>query len=253
MIVAVGQLRVTPDRDVNLMKALSLIKRAIQVRADVIVLPEVMNTGFFPENYALVGSAEEELDLILKLSERKDIVIVAGIAEKESEQLYNSVVVVYRGEVLDKYRKILPFILTDEVKHFRPGKELKVVETPAGRIGLMVCYEIRFPEIARKLVRMGADFLAVPAEFPRERIEHWRLLLRARALENLCYVVGANCVEGDLGYPGHSMIVDPLGDIVVEAGELQEVIMGEISLEEQDRIRKKLPFLDDARKLDGIV
>jgi predicted amidohydrolase len=253
MIVAIGQLRITPDRDVNLMKALSLVKRAIQVRADVIVLPEVMNTGFFPENYALAGSAEEELDLILKLSERRDIVIVAGIAEREAGHLYNSVAVVYRGEIIDKYRKILPFVLTDEVRHFKPGNELKVVETPSGKIGLMVCYEIRFPEIARKLVKMGADFLAVPAEFPKERIEHWRLLLRARALENLCYVVGANCVEGDLGYPGHSMIVDPLGDVVVEAGGLQEVIMGEISLEEQDRIRKRLPFLDDMKKLNGIL
>lgn len=247
IISAIGQLEITPDKDTNLKRALSLVKRAIQLKADLIVLPEVMNTGFYPENYLNTGSIEEELNSILRLSERRDIIIVAGVAEKDGERLYNSVAIIYRGEIIDKYRKILLFKLTSEHKYFHPGKELKVVETPIGKFGILVCYEIRFPEISRKLIKMGAEVLIIPAEFPKERIEHWRLLLKARAVENLCYVIGANCVGGNLNYPGNSMIVDPLGNVICEAGNVQEILVGVIDYRNLREIRMKYPFLNDLR------
>ncbi|ADC65733.1 Nitrilase/cyanide hydratase and apolipoprotein N-acyltransferase [Ferroglobus placidus DSM 10642] len=249
MIVAVAQQRIVEDVEVNKMKALSLVKRAIQHEAKIVVLPEASNTGLFPENFGKVRSLEEELDLILKLSERKDILVIAGVVERSEGNLFNSVALIYRGEVIGKYSKILLFPLNEERKYLTAGKELKVFETDFGKIGVLVCYEVRFPEMARKLMKMGAEILAVPAEFPAERIEHWRTLLRARAIENQFYVLGANCVSPDGFYGGNSMIVDPMGNVVNEAGNLQEIIIGEVNLEYVRRVREEYPFLKD---LDSI-
>lgn len=251
-VVASAQQRIVGDVETNRSKALSLIKRAIQVDAKIVVLPEACNTGLIPENYETVGRAEDELDLILKLSERKDILIVAGVVEREVSKLYNTVCIVYRGEILGRYRKILPFPLTDERKYFTPGKEIKVFETPFGKIGVMICYEIRFPEISRTLMKMGAEIIAVPAEFPSERIEHWKTLIKARAIENQLYVIATNCVDEEGIYSGHSAIVDPHGNILNEAGEYQEIIFSKIDLDEVSKCRKNYPFLDDLQLLNWI-
>jgi predicted amidohydrolase len=249
MISAIAQLRILPDRRVNLMKALSLVKRAIQIRASVVVLPELFNTGFYPGNYEEVEKLEDEISLILKLSERRDITVVGSLAEREGGKLYNTAIVIHRGKIIGKYRKTRIFpLLKEEKDYFSPGDEFVVIDSPIGKLGLMICYEIRFPEIARYLMQKGAEMLVIPAEFPKERIDHWKVLLRARAIENQCYVLGANCVGG--GYPGNSMIIDPWGNVLVEAGKTQEVIMAEIDLEEVKRIREEFPFLRD-RKFEG--
>ncbi len=247
--VVIAQQRILPDREVNIMKGLSLVKRAIQVKADLVVLPEVFNTGFYTHNYEEVeDKLEDEIELLLKLSETRDMVIVAGVAEKSGGNLYNSAVVIHRGNVLGVYRKTHLFPLTSERKHFKPGNRLEVFDTPVGKVGILICYEIRFPELARKLMKMGAEIIAVPAEFPKERIAHWRVLLQARAIENQLFVVGANCVEGDLEYGGHSMLVDPEGNVLVEGGEYQEAMMSDINLCDVEEVRKKYPFLKDLRE-----
>ncbi|AIY91188.1 nitrilase-related carbon-nitrogen hydrolase [Geoglobus acetivorans] len=253
LTAACGQQRIIRDIRTNKSKGLSLIKRAVQVNARIIVLPEASNTGLFPENYEGVKTAEEELDTVLKLSEKKDILIIAGVVERENGKLYNSVCLIHRGEITGKYRKILPFPLTHEKDHFTPGKELKVFETPFGKIGILVCYEIRFPELARKLAKMGAEIIAVPAEFPSARIEHWKTLIRARAIENQVYVLAANSVDFEKNYNGHSAIIDPYGRVLNEAGELQELIFAKIDLEDVENCRKQYPFLNDLKKVEKIV
>lgn len=245
--VVLAQQRILPDREVNIMKGLSLIKRALEVRADMVILPELFNTGFYPHNYETVEKLEEELELILKLSQQKDILIIAGVAEKDGEDLYNSAVIIHRGEIIGKYRKNHLFPLTSEREYFKAGDKIEVFETPLGKFGILICYEIRFPELFRKLTRMGAEMIVIPAEFPKDRIEHWRVLLQARAIENQVFVAGVNCVEGDLGYGGHSMLVDPLGTVLVEGGEYQEVMMSDVRLAEIYEVRDKYPFLGDLR------
>jgi len=247
--ITLAQQRITADKEVNLMKGLSLIKRALQVRANLVILPELFTTGFYESNLKSVKKLEEELDLVLKLSREKEIVIVAGVAEK-GERLYNSAVVIHRGEIIGIYRKNLLFPLNKERQFFSPGKGLEVFETPVGNIGILICYEIRFPELARKLIKKGADLIAVPAEFPKERIEHWKTLLRARAIENQVFVAGVNCVEGDLDYGGSSMLIDPEGKILVEGGIYQEILMSDIDLDDVKRVREKYPFLKDYESID---
>lgn len=253
IVAACGQQRIVKDVETNKSKALSLVKRAIQVDAKIVVLPEASNTGLFPENYSSVGSAEEELDTILKLSERRGILVIAGVVEREGGKLYNSVCLVHRGEVIGKYRKILPFPLTDERRHFTPGSELKVFETPYGKVGVLVCYEVRFPEMARKLVKEGAELLVIPAEFPASRIEHWKTLIRARAIENQVFVLAANCVDPEKKYSGQSAIIDPYGRVLNEAGDLQELIFAKIDLDEVWECRRKYPFLEDLSVIDKIL
>lgn len=247
--IALAQQRIVADRDVNLMKGLSLVKRALQVRANLVILPELFTTGFYESTLSAVKQLEEEIELLLKLSKEKDIVIIAGVAEKR-DKLYNSAVVVHRGEILGIYRKNLLFPLTKEKEIFAKGNELKVFETPIGKIGILICYEVRFPELTRKLVKKGADLIAIPAEFPKQRIEHWKTLLRARAIENQVFIAGVNCVEGDLDYGGSSMLVDPEGRILLEGGVYQEVLMSDIDLEDVYRVRERYPFLKDYESID---
>lgn len=248
--IALAQQKITPNREENLMKGLSLIKRALQVRANLVVLPELFNTGFYENSLSSVEELEKELEMILKLSKAQEIVIVAGVAEK-SEALYNSAVIISGGEILGIYRKNLLFPLTREREFFKPGNKLEVFETPVGRLGIIICYEIRFPELSRRLMKKGAEMILVPAEFPKQRIEHWKTLIRARAIENQLFVAGVNCVEGDLDYGGNSMLVDPEGKVLVEAGIYQEVLMADIDLADVQKTREKLPFLRDYESLDS--
>ncbi|MEM2191066.1 MAG: carbon-nitrogen family hydrolase [Archaeoglobaceae archaeon] len=247
--IALAQQKIAPDREANIMKGLSLIKRALQVKANLVILPELFNTGLYENCLLSVEKLEKELEMILKLSKERDLVIVAGVAEK-SDALYNSAVVINRGEILGIYRKNLLFPLNREKEFFKSGNRLEVFETPIGRIGVLICYEIRFPELARRLMKKGAEIIAVPAEFPKQRIEHWKTLLRARAIENQLFVAGVNCVEGDLDYGGNSMLVDPEGKVLLEAGTYQEVLMADIDLADVQKTREKLPFLKDYESLD---
>ncbi|MCX8172154.1 MAG: carbon-nitrogen family hydrolase [Archaeoglobaceae archaeon] len=248
--VVLAQQKISPDTQTNLMQGLGLIKRALQVKADLVILPELFKTGFYEKNLYSAEELEKELEIILKLSKKSNLTIVAGIAEKK-DALYNSAVVINRGEIVGVYRKNVLFPLTKERELFKAGNKLEVFETPAGRLGIIICYEIRFPELARKLMKMNAEIIVVPAEFPKERIEHWKTLLRARAIENLLFVAGVNCVEGDLDYGGNSMLIDPEGRVLVEGGFYQEILMYDIDLAKVLETRERYPFLKDYESLNS--
>jgi len=238
MRVSVAQIETTRNKEKNIEKAIKYIKEAVERGSKLIVLPEVFNTGFFPENYESTGSKEKELEKILDFSLGNECTIIAGIAERENKRLYSSASIIYNGKIIGNYRKRHIFPLTDEIKYFSPGNDPGIFNTPAGKLGLMICYEVRFPEIARELTFSGAYMLVIPAQFPSERIEHWRILLKARAIENQIFVVGANCSDY-----GSSMIVNPWGDVLVDAEEKEKLITAEIDLRELEEIREKYPFL----------
>ena len=115
--------------------------------------------------------------------------------------------------------------------------------------GVCICYDIRFPEMARSLALSGAKVLFVSAEWPHPHLHHWRTLLMARAIENQMYVVACNTVgeSGDTSFFGHSMIIDPWGEIVVEGGEGEEIVIGEVSISLVDEIRSRIPIFEDRR------
>lgn len=235
------QMEVTTDKEKNMDKALSYLKQAVDDHMNLVVLPEVFNTGFNPQNYDDIKELSEELQPILKLSSKaENVVVVAGVAEKEEEKLYSSAVIIHNGSIVGIYRKNRIFPLTDEIKYFSPGNnDPNVFETPAGSMGPLVCYEVRFPQLARELTNRGAQMLVFTAQFPDARIYHWTALLKARAIENQLFVIGVNCA----GF-GKSMIIDPWGEVLAEAGTGEEVISAEIDLNEVEEVRKKYPFLE---------
>jgi len=234
MILSAVQLKTSKNVEDNVKKAVEIIESS---NADLIVFPELFNTGYYPENYR-----KSDITPVLKASEDSNAVIVAGMAEIDGDDLYNTAFVIHKGRIIGKHRKTKLFPLTHEVETFKAGDSVEVIKTPLGDLGVMICYEVRFPEIARRLTKLGAKIIAVLAVFPKERIEHWKILLRARAIENQVYVVGANCVNESCG--GNSMIIDPLGNVLAEAGKDEEVISAEIDPNFVDEVRRRYPFLE---------
>jgi predicted amidohydrolase len=176
--------------------------------------------------------------------------VVAGIAEKDGEDLYNTAIVLNpEGVVHARYRKIHLYYPSGE-GIFKPGDDLVTFVIKDFRIGLMICYDVRFPELARSLALQGVDLLIVPTAWPFPRVEHWQVLTRARAIENQCYLIGANRigVDGSASFCGNSRIIDPHGVVVSSASEDQEeVIFAEIHQETTDFIRNRMPVFEHRR------
>jgi predicted amidohydrolase len=130
-----------------------------------------------------------------------------------------------------------------------PGARADVAETPLGTVGMTTCYDLRFPELYRVLVDRGAQLVVVPAAWPAARLEHWRLFTRARAVENQVFLLACNAAGTQAGVRlgGHSVVVDPWGRVVAEAGDDEEVLLAELDLQTLTDIRTEFPVLDDRR------
>jgi omega-amidase len=178
------------------------------------------------------------------------ISVVGSILEKRGLESSNSAAFFApNGRMLGVYRKIHLFRLMDEDKHLQPGGASLAMDLPWGNTGLAICYDLRFPELFRRYAVDGAKMVIIPAEWPIERVEHWRALLVARAIENQMYIVACNAagVTGSTTFGGHSMIVDPWGKIVIEGGESPMLLTAEIELDMVEEIRKRIPVFADRR------
>jgi predicted amidohydrolase len=151
--------------------------------------------------------------------------------------------------MLGIYRKLHLFRLMNEDQWLQPGSAPLALDLPWGNTGIAICYDLRFPELFRRYAVDGAKLIVLSAEWPLERIEHWRALLRARAIENQCYIVACNSAgeTGETVFGGHSMIVDPWGKVVIEGGEAPMLLTAEIELDLVDEVRKRIPVFDDRR------
>jgi predicted amidohydrolase len=208
------------DVEQNLQSARSGIKAAAQAGARLAVLPEMWPTSFVKDaSDALLDASARAEDSVTKLSRELQMVIVGGGLERDGEQMFNRALVADRGVVLGSYRKIHLFSPHAENRHYAPGARPLIVDTSVGRIGVLICYDIRFPELVRYYFYRDTALLAVPSQWPESRSEHWRILLKARAIENEMFVAGCNRtgVEGSLKndesllFPGDSRIIDPMG------------------------------------------
>jgi predicted amidohydrolase len=138
----------------------------------------------------------------------------------------------------------------------RPGKAPLILDTRLGKLGVMICYDIRFPELVRYYFQMGVEVLVVPAQWPEARSTHWRTLLKARAIENQMFVLGCNRTGTEesfkngehLIFPGDSRIVDPMGEILASGGGGEETVMAEIMLRKIRTIRRILPVRRDRQE-----
>jgi predicted amidohydrolase len=247
-VVAVLQMDVfTGNVEANLAKAEELIHKAGKYNPDFIVLPEMWATGFAFDD--LKELSISYTDLIFKfLSTQaktlKSYIIGGSIPEWSVGLLYNtSYVFDPSGKNITKQRKINPFPLTGESDYFAPGKGLHPFDTAFGKIGCLICYDLRFPELSLELAKKGIKILFFPAQWPVAREKHWKILLKARAIENQVFVIGANRI-GDRSIPhcGHSMILDPWGEIVEAAADKETVMVAELNLGKVEEVRQRLPI-----------
>jgi predicted amidohydrolase len=261
---AAVQLNAGTDKGLNLDKAESFVAAAAQRGAKLIVLPEVfLWRGPQPEEVSIAenvpGPATERLAALCR---KLGIYLVAGsILERDGdgERVYNtSVLIDDSGAIKARYRKVHLFdidlkgsVCIRESDTRRPGDAVVTVATPLGVIALSVCYDLRFPELYRQAALGGAEIVAIPSAFTFPTgAAHWEVLVRARAIENLVYVIAANQIgaggAGIVSY-GNSMIVDPWGKPLARAADREGVIVAEVDREFQRQLRQQLPSLTHVR------
>ena len=252
--ISLGQMQIKLARvEDNLEKAERMIRQASARDAQLILLPELWSTGY---DLAKARDYAHELgagmfDQLSNTARDHSIAVYGSILERRGGQYMNCAAYYdAAGDLAGVYRKIHLFRLFDEHKWLGEGEAPTMMDLPWGRAGLSICYDLRFPELFRRYaVEHGAKLILVCAEWPLVRVEHWRALLIARAIENQCYVAATNsCGEtGGTVFGGHSMIVDPWGAVIVEAGEDECLATAEIDLDEVDRVRSAIPVFEDRR------
>lgn len=268
MVVAAAiQMSSGPDKGANLEKAERLIRAAAARGASLVVLPEVFNwrgrRGTEPEFAETLRGRTGEL--MAGLARELRIHLQAGSFTESIDgdpRCHNTAVLFGpAGERIAVYRKIHLFdveipgqVSARESEARKPGTECVVAETAIGVIGLSVCYDLRFPELYRRLARKGATIVCIPSAFTFPTgAAHWEILVRARAIENQCYVVAPDQYgTSPNGYRdfGGSMIVDPWGTVVARAPEGEGVVTAEIRDDVLARVRRELPALTHVRLLD---
>lgn len=220
--------------------------------AHVAVFPELWSTGYaLDRGQELANGLNTGLFAdVASLASQHKISIVGSMLEKRGNDIANSAAFMSPGgRVMGVYRKMHLFRLMDEDRWLQAGESPLAMDLPWGRTALAICYDLRFPELFRRYAVEGAKLIIIPAEWPLVRIEHWRTLLQARAIENQCYIVAVNTC-GDIGgtvFGGHSMVVDPWGKIVVEAGETPSLLTVDIDMDAVDEIRQRIPVFEDRR------
>lgn len=236
------------DKSENQQKIISLLEKVSVNSIDLLLFPEMTLTGF-TMNAEKCGEPilGDSFNFFSGLAVKLNTNIIAGLIEKENESYFNSIVHIDRnGNLVKKFRKIHLLGYASEDKHYLRGESPIITEIDDWKTGLSICYDLRFPELYRHYAKSRVELIIVAANWPAERIEHWRLLLRARAIENQCFVMGINRVGNDpkLFYPGYSSAINPMGKEIFSSTD-EGIFILDIKKEENDAVRNKLPFLKD--------
>jgi len=211
------------------------------------IMPEMWATGFDYSNLpALAVQTPAVIATLAKLAARYDIFLAGSLPEQDPAPniIYNTLFIAGPNGVVGSYRKQRMFPLIDEDQHLTPGDNPVPINTPLGKIAGLVCYDLRFPELLRTQTARGATLLLISAQWPLVRIDHWRTLVIARAIENQIFVIavnrsGADSVAGGIVYGGHSLIVAPDGEILHEAGEEERFACMKIDTSAVDAVRAR--------------
>ena len=259
LVVAAYQMEILSARkEENLNKVKDAIHQHHRSEIDLWIFPELFSTGFA---YSLFHGLAEELEDSFTIKKMNNLAVefnthIAGsllIKEKKTDNFRNlGFIINPEEELILQYEKI--HLWGDEKKHFTPGTDLADPINLANKaiIGLSICYDLRFPEVARRLTLNGAEVLITIAAWPRARIEHFNLLASARALENTSFHVALNRLGEDLEpslvkYSGSSRILDPMGNVIVGASNFEKVIIAQLQGGILEKARKYIPVLKDRR------
>ncbi len=231
------QLNVKPGLPAdNLAEVQSLLGQSGAAAHSLVVLPELWATGFdYPRCVELARQTPALLRELQQIAATSELVIAGSLLELpedegEQKKPWNTLFIVDASGVVGRYRKQHLFGFWNEDRFFAAGERPEPIATAHGLIGPLVCYDLRFPALARGHAFAGAGILLISAQWPKSRLDHWRILLQARAIENQAFVVGCNsCGQaGKIEFGGHSMVIAPDGRILTEAGEQNEVVSCEL-------------------------
>ena len=258
MKVAVAQISCSlGDPEANLSKVRRFSHLAKDVGAELIVFPEVTDTGYsmsvIRQHAGLWKSGF--VPGLQEIASELSIAIVSGVSERDESSIYNSQVLVdATGDIAAKYRKTHLYAVAPVEEHtcFAPGDSFASFELGGLRFGLSICYDLRFPELYRKLVtEKNVGAFVISSAWPFPRVEHWRVLAQARSIENQAYVIASNRVgkDDELWFCGSSAIVDPRGVLIAAASaDREELIYADLSQELAQSVRQRVQSLGHRRK-----
>lgn len=268
--IALCQLNVVNNKDKNINKAIAMISEAKEKGADLAILPEMFNCPYENEKfveYAEFAKNSYTLNSISSIAKEKSIHVLAGSIpekinadEKSIDYIYNtSFLFDDNGKILGYHRKMHLFdidvkdkVYFKESDTLKAGNKVTVIDTKFGKIGIGICYDIRFPELSRLMEIKGAQLLIFPGAFNLTTgPAHWNLLFRTRAIDNQVFTIGVSpALDENFSYNayGHSIICNPWGDVIAELGFDEKLIVTTIDLNEIHKIREELPVLKNRRK-----
>ncbi|MGG3469935.1 carbon-nitrogen family hydrolase [Neobacillus pocheonensis] len=237
----------------NYQSADLLIKKAMANKPDIIVLPELWTTGYDLTRLNEIADigASQTIQFLQNAAKKHHVHFVGGSVANQGESgVKNTLLIVNNeGQLIHQYSKLHLFKLMDEHLYLEAGNEKGLFRLEDQPFAGVICYDIRFPEWIRTHTSHGAEALFVVAEWPAARLSHWRSLLIARAIENQCFVIACNRSGADPKnqFAGHSIVIDPWGEIIAEAGEKEEILTVEIELGSVKEIRKLIPIFEDRK------
>ena len=242
------------DKSVNL-QILEEKILGIKERTEIVVLPEMFNTGFSMNPEKLAETMEgETIQWMKRISAQQKIILTGSLIIQEADHYYNRLVWMLPNGQYGVYDKRHRFAYAGEDKQFSAGSKRLIASVKGWKINLLVCYDLRFPVWARQTpltesAQPEYDVLVYVANWPERRNHAWKILLQARAIENQCFVVGVNRVGNDgnnIYHSGDSMVVDPMGEVLYSKKDVEDVFTITLDGDHLQSIRGKLPFLRDA-------
>ena len=240
------------DKPTNYAKASAMLEEKAPEPGNLIVLPEMFPTGY-SNNLAITSKDEPSLtdNFLSELAQTHGCWVISGSVRGETTETGANVAVTFtpQGKRVSSFTKLHPVGYYGEDKHYAPGDTIQSIPINKFTVSPFICYDLRFPEVFRIAAFQGATLIVVIANWPAPRIDHWEILLRARAIENQAFVVGVNRCGADpqLEYPGRSLILDPQGRSIAEANDGECIISGELDIDVLNDWREHFPALDDSR------
>lgn len=248
--VALFQMHIAwEDKKKNYIYVEQYLKKAKSKGIEFLLLPEMSFTGFSMNTDITKEAGTETIDKMVEYARRYCIAIAFGWVKDCGDKAENHYTVVNKtGIIISDYVKIHPFSYSGEDKKFQGGKSIKVFELYGMKCSAFICYDLRFPEIFQ-IASKKAHIIIVPANWPAVRSEHWKCLLRARAIENQVYVVAVNCAGemNEMSYSGDSCIINPNGEVLVELSNQEGVIEYEL-MDDVKSFREAFPVKSDRKE-----
>jgi len=237
------------DIESNLAKVIEGLHILGDSDVNIAVLPEMWSCGF--DNNRLIDHAKQTpfiIDTLSITASRYNMIIAGSLPEASGKNIFNTIYVIdTNGDIAGYYRKIHLFPLTEEDRYFSAGNRAVVCNTSICPMGLMICYDLRFPELCRSITLKGALVVIISAQWPLGRIRHWDILSQARAIENQIFIIATNRCGKEKGieFGGHSQIISPTGEILSMAEQGECASATQIKLYKIKEFRDKIPCLKD--------